>query len=87
MRSSEFLRAQNISGSVALVPTTSVFSNKDLVIPPEPEMSTIIGASNILMQSQQACGLGYNVDHLSGSYILLPSLSNILTTVNSYSSI
>ncbi|KAF7971361.1 hypothetical protein HWV62_21394 [Athelia sp. TMB] len=68
MRSSEFLRAQNISASTALVPTTSVFTNKDLVVPPEPAMSTITGASNILMQSQQACGLGYNVDHLSAPY-------------------
>ncbi|KZP17512.1 alpha/beta-hydrolase [Athelia psychrophila] len=68
MQSSEFLRAQNISGGVNLVPTTSIFSNKDLVIAPEPVDSTLNGASNILMQDLSACGIGYNVDHLSAPY-------------------
>lgn len=43
------MKAQNIDGGAALVGTTSIYTNKDMTIPPEPFTLTLAGASNILV--------------------------------------
>lgn len=62
-QNSNFLRAQNTDANRPLVPTTSIFTLTDEVIPPEPYSSTLPGASNILIQN--VCLL-HVVDHFLG---------------------
>ncbi|GEM10681.1 lipase B [Rhodotorula toruloides] len=60
---SNFLKALNSRGGVALVPTTSIYTIFDDVIQPEliPTTSLLPGAMNVLLQDY--CGPGYIVDH------------------------
>jgi len=60
---SQYLKAQNTDGGKALVGTTSIFTSEDEIIPPEPLDSTLTGASNILIQSVDACSPTHINDH------------------------
>lgn len=66
-QNSSYLRAQYVGSSHAIVGTTSIFTFDDEIIPPEPYDSTLSGASNILIQSVDACGPLKLVDHFLGA--------------------
>ncbi|KZP33120.1 alpha/beta-hydrolase [Athelia psychrophila] len=65
-QNSSYLLAQFQGSSQAIVGTTSIFTNNDEVIPPEPYDSTLAGASNILIQD--ACGPLKIVDHFDAPF-------------------
>ncbi|KAF7974622.1 hypothetical protein HWV62_11600 [Athelia sp. TMB] len=66
-QNSSYLRAQYVGFSKAIVGTTSIFTTFDEIIPPEPYDSTLNGASNILIQDNDACGPAKVVDHFLGA--------------------
>lgn len=70
-----------MDGGQALVGTTSLFTAEDEVIPPEPEDSTLTGASNILIQSPDACGPLHVIDHFLGSYSICLSIESTIDVV------
>lgn len=57
--------------------TTSIFTLDDEIIPPEPRDSTLSGASNILIQSSDACGPLHVIDHFLGELLDCPEVAQI----------